>query len=276
MSGEAAKHQLQAHNAPAESWSGCLTVVSVCKDDVQGLRRTAMSLRSQSTSDWHHVVIVASSDPESVSYAESLQDDRTTVVVQEPRGVYQAMNLGWQVARNPWIHFLNAGDTYAQQGSLEFALQELRNCQVRWAAFGCQVRSSTGTVAVRPREAFTARDYAYGKASVLHPSVIMRRSLIDDLGGFRTDLRIASDFDLILRARIHSQPQTSPILLSEFNVGGISTRNPAQSQREMHKVRLQAFDMTAQQLVVEYAHFPYHLLRSWIGQLVHSSTHSRE
>lgn len=62
-----------------------------------------------------------------------------------------------------------------------------------------------------------------------HPTLYLRRAVLENLGGYDTSFRIAADYDLILR--YFSQTKAAPVYLPEvlykMRVGGVSNRDLA-------------------------------------------------
>ncbi|WP_435219109.1 hypothetical protein [Luminiphilus sp. nBUS_07] len=83
-----------------------ITIVTVVKDDEDGLIKTLASVYSQETKPGQYVVVT----PDVVRVQELCKGLQVDVVVDPGHGVYSAMNVGRQHVRTPIVLYLNAGD----------------------------------------------------------------------------------------------------------------------------------------------------------------------
>ncbi len=90
-----------------------LSIVTVVKDDVDGFRRTADSLRAQDVDGVEWVVIDSSADLGEIRAAIDAAALTAEYHWTTPAGVYPAMNAGLAEATGDYVLFLNAGDTLA-------------------------------------------------------------------------------------------------------------------------------------------------------------------
>lgn len=88
-----------------------LTVVTVVRNDLEGLKRTVQSL-CRLLDDIDYWIIDGSSDGQIRTYVQSLGDDRIQLLSEPDDGLYAAMNKGLDRATSEYVMFLNAGDVY--------------------------------------------------------------------------------------------------------------------------------------------------------------------
>lgn len=239
-----------------------VSVVTVCKDDRQGVLTTNSSFTAQKCSEAEQIIVVAPSNDGSHVAAAALKGDSVRVLVQHPIGIFPAMNLGWREASGEWIVFLNAGDRFADGDALGRAIGfltsiDLTTQSVLFAGF---IRNGKEVRLVQPRGEVSKSRFAYGRLRTIHGSIAVRRSLIQQLGGFREDLRIASDYDLILRA-LERGGTVSRIPLTEFNVGGVSTTNIRLSLWEARLSRRDHFLASVWARMLDDVWYAYRLTR---------------
>lgn len=97
-----------------------LTVITVCRNDLSGLKSTVDSvLRQKALGSLRieHVVIDGNSDDGTKEWlAEMHEQGKVEVYISEPDcGIYDAMNKGINRAHGAVLAFLNAGDTYTSE-----------------------------------------------------------------------------------------------------------------------------------------------------------------
>lgn len=92
------------------------TVITITFNNRDGLRRTAQSVQSQTSTDYEWIIIDGDS-------TDGTTDDfinyPTAKIISEPdKGIYDAMNKGIDIATGDYIIFMNAGDIFANENVL--------------------------------------------------------------------------------------------------------------------------------------------------------------
>lgn len=176
-----------------------ISVVTVCKNAAPSVESTLASVRKQTHGDVEHVVIDGGSTDGTLQIIERYRDAVATLVSEPDRGLYHAMNKGWQRASGRIIGFLNAGDTFHDPEVLSrvAAAFEQSACD---AVYGdLDLVSNDGRVVRKWRSGpFRRSKYHFGWMTP-HPATYIRRELFERYGGFRHDLSIAADYELMLR-----------------------------------------------------------------------------
>ena len=77
-----------------------VSVITIVKDNLIGLRNTHESLLRQSFSDWEMIIVVGDSSDGTLTFARTLQreDSRICLIEQKGVGIYEAMNDGLCIA----------------------------------------------------------------------------------------------------------------------------------------------------------------------------------
>jgi len=100
------------------------SVITVTKDNFQGLKNTHTSLACQSFRDFEWIVINGGSDEATAAYLNTT----AAFHISEPdRGIYDAMNKGIKRAKGRYLLFLNAGDRLAGMQVLERVHQSIHS-----------------------------------------------------------------------------------------------------------------------------------------------------
>ncbi len=200
------------------TWN-CAATLSTCLD----------SLAVQTWPAVEHVVIDGASRDGTLELLQQRRD-RPAVLVSEPdRGIYDALNKGLQRCTGDVVGFLHADDFLADERVLERIGQAFADPAVQ-AVYGDldYVSKDRPEQLVRRWRAgdFGPRSLASGWMPP-HPTLYVRRSWYQRIGGFDTGYRIAADYDCVLR--LFSQPgfevRYIPEVLVRMRVGGASNRS---------------------------------------------------
>jgi glycosyltransferase len=178
-----------------------ITIVTVAFNSAETIGDTLKSVAAQTYADIEHIVIDGASKDGTVDLVRA-QGSRVARLVSEPdRGIYDAMNKGLALASGDFVGFLNADDMLASSGVLHRSRRPRPTADID-AVCGdlVYVRKDRPDAVVRYWRcgAFARSRLRFGWMPP-HPTLYVRRSRLPELGGFDTRLRIAADYDFMLR-----------------------------------------------------------------------------
>lgn len=189
----------------------------------------------------HIVIDGGSTDGSAELIRQHLRE--TDVFVSEPDdGIYDAMNRGIARARGEVIALLNADDRYAHPQVVSRFMQVFATRDVDCVLGDVGLFRDGPDVLVRRYNSgwFRPSRIAWGIIPA-HPGMIMRKAAYDRIGPYRTDYRIAADFEFVVRA--FAQGRTSylhvPEIVMKMAVGGVST-DGARARRIINRDSLRA------------------------------------
>jgi glycosyltransferase involved in cell wall biosynthesis len=204
-----------------------ISVVTVCYNPGEILLEAIKSVQMQDFPNVEHVIIDGGSKDGTQDRVAALVRPGDVFVSEKDAGIYDAMNKGIARASGDVIALLNADDRYADPGVLGRVA----------AAF-----DKAGTDAVLGDISFfkpgapekSVRRYNSGmfRPSRIgwgwmpaHPAMVLTREAYDRVGQYRTDYKIAADFEFIVRAfREHGLSYTYlRDVFVKMQHGGVST-----------------------------------------------------
>jgi putative colanic acid biosynthesis glycosyltransferase len=216
-----------------------LTVVTVVRDDPEGLRRTLASLAAQDLDGVDHVVVDSSADRDRVTAMAADAGLGTRYFWTEPNGVYPAMNLGLSLAAGDYVYFLNAGDSLHGPDVLGTTRVSLHRSPAQWAFGPVEVTSPDGTRTITPPWDYQREQHhCFSRGHFPpHQGTVVRTSLLREIGGFDTSYAIVADYAAFLRLSQVSDPLIMGSVMATFVEGGLSTRRWKASIAEFHRSR---------------------------------------
>lgn len=188
---------------------------------------TLASVARQTDVDYEHIVVDGASRDDTMEVVQRHNHPRLSAVSEPDKGIYDAMNKGIARATGDYLLFLNADDYLARPDSLKLAADAIARSGTD--CLFADTRFVAGEGGQPRRQLYSARRFSPWwlriGAMPPHPSMFLRRSLMEELGGYDTSYRIAGDFDFISRAILqhHATYTTLPMVLTHFRVGGVST-----------------------------------------------------
>jgi len=203
------------------------SIVTVCYNSVQTIEDTLRSVAAQTWPEVEHILVDGGSNDGTLAIVERYRESLSKVISEPDHGIYDAMNKGVHAATGDVIGFLNADDFYAHANVLG-DVARLMTREHLDALFGDVefFRPENPAVAVRRYSSsrFRPSRIAWGWMPA-HPASFFRREVFQKAGPFRTDYRIAGDFEFVVRAfgckalRYRHLPE----VLVRMRTGGIST-----------------------------------------------------
>jgi len=228
-----------------------LSIITVVKDDPEGLQRTLTSIDAQGELDAEVVIVDGSSNALEDVTLSSLP---WRIVRQSPRGIYSAMNAGLESVSGEYVYFLNAGDTLSDSDTLRRILDGLRESPESVWAFGTvQFYDESANPLPEPPwsyESERGRLFARGVFPA-HQGVVARTDALRHLGGFDESYIVAADYKLILQLSTLASPIRWTWPIARFQQGGTSTRRWRTALREFHRARLDVFKPAGKSRIVE-------------------------
>ena len=96
-----------------------LSIITVNLNNKDGLQKTIDSVISQTFKDFEWIVIDGGSTDGSKELIEKYSDYISYWVSEPDKGVYNAMNKGIQVAKGEYLNFMNSGDSFICETTLQ-------------------------------------------------------------------------------------------------------------------------------------------------------------
>lgn len=224
-----------------------LTVVTVVKDDPQGLERTTSSLLAQALEGTEWIVIDSSVAPEVVrATVNNAGHPSAEYVWVQPRGVYPAMNEGLARANGEYVHFLNAGDVYAEPDVVSILATVLAEGGVTWLFGQVAFVSTSGREVIPAQFDYRAEQSACFSRGRFppHQGTIASTAALRRVGGFDESYGIVADYAAALRLSLVADPLELVTVIARFYEGGISTTRWRESIREFHRARVSILNPT--------------------------------
>lgn len=111
---------------PEKNESPKVSVITVNFNNAKGLDQTIKSVLNQTYDNFQYLVIDGCSSDGSVELLEKFSKDDIQFISEKDNGIYHAMNKAILLSDGEWLLFMNAGDIFAENHSLEKALSVLQ------------------------------------------------------------------------------------------------------------------------------------------------------
>lgn len=225
-----------------------VSVVIPCYNAQRYIGATIASVLAQKDIALEIIVVDDGSSDESVALVRK-GFPAVRIIEQANAGVAAARNTGIAAARGKWVAFVDADDIWlpgklAAQLDQVGAMPECRLCYTAWKVWPSDVPQPTPDYLARLQEEAGDSARWRGATGWIYPqllldcvvwtsTVLMQRSLLAELNGFDTTLRLGEDYDLWLRAsRITPIYRVArPYALYRMHPASITRATPAENYR---------------------------------------------
>jgi len=205
-----------------------LSIISVVYNNDQYIEDCIESVASQSYRNREHIVVDGGSTDGTLEVIEKHRDKITKWISEPDDGLYSAMNKGISMATGDVIGFLHSDDYYADQDVMEKVAGVFINKDVESLYGDLVYISKSGKRILRY---WKSGNYRKGMVKwgwmPPHPTFFVKRELYKRHGGFNTNLRVAADYELILRFLGKHSISTHylPEVLIKMRIGGNSNKS---------------------------------------------------
>ncbi len=208
-----------------------ISLITVTFNSESTLSNTIESVLSQTYPDIEYIIVDGLSRDKTVEIIKEYEprfEGRMQWISEKDKGLYDAMNKGVRMATGDVVGILNSDDFFTSEDVLEKVVQ----------GFTDEVDAVYGDIHfVNPEDLkkcvryYSSKVFRRGLMRLgflpAHPSFYCRRELFGRYGVYRTDFRIAADFDLLLRYIYKHRIRTRylPVDMVTMRTGGASTES---------------------------------------------------
>ncbi len=199
-----------------------LSIITVSYNAVDTIERTIQSvMRLRQQADVEYIVVDGKSTDGTLKVIDQYSKEIDQLVVEEDRGIYDAMNKGIRRATSDWIGVLNSDDWYHNDllHSLRETIDERPQSDIVIGQLVLVSQDGTyGRIVDPPTLPFNCFKPNN------HPATFVRRSAYEQIGHFDLRYPIAADLDFLLRVQSHPDITISRCLnpLTYMRMGGVS------------------------------------------------------
>jgi len=207
------------------------SVITAVYNRAATIAHTVRSVREQVGVEVEHVVMDGASTDGSLQILQSLQHPGMALHSAPDKGMYDALNKGLALATGDIVGLLHSDDFYADEHVLADVAKAFEDPAVD-AVYGDLDYVSKGDTSRIVRHwrsgQYSRRLLGWGWMPP-HPTLYLRRSVVERWGGFDMGFRICADYDAILRyfGKGGIRPAYVPRVLVKMRLGGVSNSIPS-------------------------------------------------
>lgn len=187
------------------------------------------SVLSQDYAETEYIIIDGLSTDGTQEIIQSYGDRITHFVSEKDNGIYDAMNKGIKLASGDVVGILNSDDFYINNDVISTVVKEFETKNVD-SVFADLVfikrEEPQKIVRYYNSSHFNPKKFNYGWMPA-HPTFFVKRNIYERYGLFKTDYKIASDYELLTRflSKYKISYSYIPKVIIKMRTGGLSTKS---------------------------------------------------
>jgi glycosyltransferase involved in cell wall biosynthesis len=205
-----------------------ITIITVCYNRKATIEKTIKSVLSQQYHDIEYIVIDGNSTDGTKEIIESYRDKISQYISEPDKGMYDAINKGLKLATGEVIGLMHSDDEFYDERVISRIVNQFDFDQNIDGVYGDGVYVSNDNqeklIRNRIGGAFNRHKIKMGWLP-LHPTVYLKKSVIDKNGVYNLDFKIASDTEFLLRYLYKYNIKMCYInnYIVKMRIGGMST-----------------------------------------------------
>jgi glycosyltransferase involved in cell wall biosynthesis len=223
-----------------------VSIVTINFNHLKDLQKTFANVVSQTYKNIEYIIIDGGSQDGTIDFLQEHTKYLSYWISEPDNGIYDAMNKGVNVAKGEWIIFMNSGDTFSQESTIEQVAPYLdRVNDVVYGGYESITEDRYGhKISYRqPSDLLLI----WHQIPTCHQSVFVRRELqVKYL--FDTSLSWCADHDFLAQLyQLGAKFQEIPTIIAKFDTSSGETRDLLTYTRERWSICRKYFGKTRMQ-----------------------------
>lgn len=205
-----------------------ITIITVCYNRKATIEKAIQSVLSQNYPDIEYIIVDGNSKDGTKEIIESYRDKISQFISEPDKGMYDAINKGLKLATGDVIGLMHSDDEFFDKKAISRIAARFNDDSSIDGIYGdgVYVTNDTDERLVRDRigGVFSLKKVKGGWLP-LHPTVYLKKDIIDKHGLYNLDFKIASDTEFLLRYLYKYKIKMSYIdkYIVKMRMGGMST-----------------------------------------------------
>jgi glycosyltransferase len=205
-----------------------ITIITVCFNRKTTIEKAIKSVLEQNYQDIEYIIIDGNSTDGTKEIIESYRDRISKYISEPDKGMYDAINKGLKLATGDVIGLMHSDDEFYDKKAVARIATRFNHEPTIDGVYGdgVYVSNDKSERLIRDRigGAFSLKKVKTGWLP-LHPTVYLKKNIIDKHGLYNLDYKIASDTEFLLRYLYKYKIKMSYInaYIVKMRMGGMST-----------------------------------------------------
>ena len=176
------------------------SIITVVYNGEKYLEETIQSILAQSYENIEYIIIDGGSTDGTLELIQKYEDKIATWISEADNGIYDAMNKGLARCTGEIVGIVNADDIlYPDTLKKVCSVMEKEGLDYVYGSVDMMSEEGELMGAMLPMKAEEINKRKYDDIPFPHPSLFVRKSLYETIGGFDTRFSLSADYEFILR-----------------------------------------------------------------------------
>ena len=203
-----------------------VSIITVCFNSEKTIEDTIKSVQSQSYSNIEYIVIDGKSRDSTNDIVSKYEETVSMHISEKDNGLYDAMNKGISIASGDIVGILNSDDVFASESVVEKIVAGFDSKNID-AVYSDLIYVSEHDLN-KPTRLYSSKIFSKRliRLGIMlpHPTFYARKSCYESLGLYKTNYRVAADFELLTRfINKGIKSRRLPFISVKMREGGISS-----------------------------------------------------
>lgn len=227
------------HNHPTPKF----TIITVTYNAEKVLEDTIQSVIAQTYHHVEYIIIDGASKDSTLAIAKRYQDRITHIVSEPDKGLYDAMNKGIALATGDYLCFLNAGDSFHEDDTLQKMVHTINGNELPDVLYGETALVDKEGHFLRMRrlsapEVLTWKSFKAGML-VCHQAFFAKKTWVEP---YNISYRFSADFDWCIRIMKRAKTlHNTHLTLIDYLDEGMTTQNRKASLKERFRIMVKHY-----------------------------------
>jgi len=213
-----------------------LSVITVVYNSEQFIERTIQSVLGQTYSNIEYIIIDGGSSDKTIDLIKKYNSLSGNWISEKDNGLYDAMNKGLLRVTGDYVCFLNSGDTFFSNDTIENVFSGISEHPDVIYGETMIVDSEGNEIGLRrlkTPENLTWKSFKKGML-VCHQSIYVKSAIAEN---YNLKYKYSADFDWVLKVLKNAKTiHNSSLVLTRFLDGGINKKNIRKGLYERFKI----------------------------------------
>ena len=203
-----------------------VSIVTVCYNSEVTIEDTIKSIASQTYNDIEHIIIDGLSTDRTNKIIEEYSEIVSIYISEKDSGLYDAMNKGISLATGDVVGILNSDDVLADETVIDKIVKGFDDKSID-AVYSDLIYVSQYDLN-KPSRYYSSKVFSKGLIRfglmLPHPTFYVRKKYYEKLGLYKTNYRVAADFELLTRFIFSGlKLRRLPFVSVKMREGGVSS-----------------------------------------------------
>ncbi|MFZ5554841.1 MAG: glycosyltransferase family 2 protein [Bacteroidota bacterium] len=216
-----------------------VSIITICYNSASTIEETIQSVLSQDYPDIEYIIVDGASKDNTMEIVNRYKTQIQKIISEPDKGIYDAMNKGVDSCTGDLIGILNSDDVYASAQIISHVVNKINESGTD-SVYGDLIyvkREQLEKIHRYWRSGEYRRENFRKGWMPPHPAFFVKRDCYLKYGKFRTEMKTAADYELMLRFLYKEKVSSCylPEIITKMRAGGLSNvslKNRIQANRD--------------------------------------------